>query len=115
MINLLQFALLAFAGYRATQLVVHDTILDPVRDRIFAWHDRRNTPDHTASAFVVTLISCVYCVGWWLSGAILAVFLLATGRFHEAPLLVHGVQWLGVAGASVLLNRIDDTMGRVGS
>ncbi|MEU3448765.1 hypothetical protein AB0H29_16305 [Streptomyces thermolilacinus] len=38
--------------------------------------------------------------------------LLATGRFHDAPLLVHGVEWPAVAGAAALLNRVDDTLGR---
>lgn len=32
MLNLSKLALLAFAGYRATHLTVHDTILDPTRD-----------------------------------------------------------------------------------
>jgi hypothetical protein len=112
LISLTALALLGFAGYRATQLAVHDTILDPVRDRIFAWHERR--PTAPVRSAVVALISCVYCMGWWISGAILATYLLATGHFDGAPLLVHGVEWLAVAGAAVFLNRIDDTLGRVG-
>lgn len=102
-------ALLAFAGYRATQLAVHDSILDPARDRIHAWAADR--PDSRARAFIAALISCVYCTGWWLSGAILATYLLATGQWATVPLLVHGIEWLAVAGAAVLLNRIDDTLG----
>ncbi|MGX1301351.1 DUF1360 domain-containing protein [Streptomyces chartreusis] len=111
MTDLTTLALLGLAGYRGTQLAVHDTILDPARDRVFAWHERRQ--DSAVRTAVVTLISCVYCMGWWISGALLATWLLVTGTWHEAPLLVHGVEWLAVAGLAVLLNRLDDMLGRV--
>lgn len=106
MLTVPELAILALAGYRATQLAVHDTILDPVRDRLFAWHEGR--PGSAARTAVITLISCVYCMGWWIAGAILATWLLATGTWGEAPILVHGIEWLAVAGAAVLLNRWDD-------
>lgn len=107
MLNLPEFALLALAGYRGTQLLVHDSILDPARARVDAWH--QNRPDSTVRTAVVTLISCVYCTGWWVAGALLATWLLTTGTWADAPLLVHGVEWLAVAGAAALLNRWDDT------
>ncbi|GAA2948299.1 DUF1360 domain-containing protein [Kitasatospora cinereorecta] len=107
MISLVVLAFLALAGYRGTQLVVHDALLDPVRIRIDAWQQKRPT-----SAFrdaVVTLISCVYCTGWWVAGALLATWLLVTDTWDQAPVLVHGIEWLAVAGAAALLNRWDDT------
>ncbi|UQA95628.1 DUF1360 domain-containing protein [Streptomyces halobius] len=107
MIELTELALLGFAGYRATQLAVHDTILDPVRDRIHAWHERR--PESATRTFVVTLISCVYCLGWWISGALLAAYLLTTDQWTGTPLLLHGLEWFAVAGVAVFLNRWDDT------
>lgn len=100
-------ALLALAVYRGTRLAVHDTILDPVRDRVFAWRDKR--PESTARALVIDLISCIYCMGWWIAGAFLAVWLLATDTWHDAPLAIHAIQWFGVAGAGVLLNSWDDS------
>ncbi|MFJ3644480.1 hypothetical protein [Streptomyces murinus] len=78
MTPLTHLALLGLAGYRGTQLAVHDTLLDPARDRVSAWHERR--PDSPARTAVVTLISCVYCMGWCISGALLATYLLALGR-----------------------------------
>ncbi|SOE31779.1 DUF1360 domain-containing protein [Streptomyces sp. OK228] len=111
MLDLTHLALLGLAGYRGTQLAVHDTILDPARDRIFAWHERRQ--DSTTRTAAVTLISCVYCMGWWVSGALLATYLLAAGAFDQDPLVVHGVEWLAVAGLAVLLNGLDDMLGRV--
>lgn len=105
MISLLELVLLSFAGYRATQLAVHDTILDSLRDRVFAWQQKK--PDSRLREEIVTLISCTYCTGWWLSGAILATYLLATGEWDHAPLVVHGVEWLAVAGGQALLNSWD--------
>ncbi|MBP5906794.1 DUF1360 domain-containing protein [Streptomyces sp. LBUM 1478] len=107
MIGIHELIFLALAGYRLTQLGVHDTILDPVRDRVIDWQTRR--PESSLRAAIVTLITCVYCTGWWLSGAALLTYLLATGQWHAAPLLVHGLEWFAVAGGAVLLNRWDDS------
>lgn len=107
MISPTELAVLTLAGYRGTQLVVHDSIGDPIRDRVFAWHAAR--PDSPARTALITLISCTYCAGWWISGAVLAVYLLAAGQWTTAPLAVHGVQWLAVAGGQALLNRWNDT------
>ncbi|MFF3730203.1 DUF1360 domain-containing protein [Streptomyces sp. NPDC002476] len=98
MIDLAALAVLALAGYRATQLVVWDTILERLRERAHDWLAARPTAATRAAA--ITLITCTYCAGWWLSGAILATYLLASGQWHQAPLLVHGIEWLAVAGAS---------------
>jgi hypothetical protein len=107
MISPAELVVLAFAGYRGTQLLVHDSILDPARDRVVAWHSK-NTDSAVRDA-LVTLISCVYCTGWWAAGAVLTTWLLASGTWDTEPLLVHGLEWLAVAGASVLLNRWDDS------
>lgn len=107
MLTLAELAVLALAGYRATQMVVWDSLFDGVRDRIRLWHADR--PESKAREMTVTLMSCPYCSGWWLAGAILVVYLAAAGRWDAAPLLVHGVEWLAVAGGAVLLNRWDDT------
>lgn len=99
--------LLALAAYRATQLIVHDTILDTPRTALATWH--ANRPDSTLRGALVTLISCIYCAGWWISGALLTAWLLTTGQWHDAPLIVHGIEWLAVAGAAALAGRWDDT------
>lgn len=107
MLNLPELALLALAGYRSTQLLVHDAILDPVRDRLFAWHEAASSK--ALRTALITLVSCTYCMGWWVSGAALTVWLVKTGQWHDAPLLVHGITWFAVAGGQSLLNRWDDT------
>ncbi|MFE6551736.1 DUF1360 domain-containing protein [Streptomyces sp. NPDC057746] len=113
MISIPELVVLAAAGYRATQLAVHDTILDAARARVFEWHSR-NT-DSTLRTAAVTLITCPYCMGWWISGALLATWLLITGQFGKAPLVVHGIEWFAVAGTAVLANRVDDTLSEVGN
>jgi hypothetical protein len=58
----------------------------------------RNADSGTRTA-LLTLISCAYCSGWWVSGVLLATWLLVSGQFDDGPLLVHAVEWLAVAGA----------------
>ena len=103
MIGIHELVFLALAGYRLTQLGVHDAILDPVRDKVLDWQTRR--PESGARAFVVTLITCIYCLGWWLSGAVLAAWLL----WPDNRVVQVGVMWFALAGAAALLNRWDDS------
>ncbi|WP_309317405.1 DUF1360 domain-containing protein [Streptomyces salinarius] len=110
MVGLTNLAALAFASYRGTQLLVHDSIGDPIRDRVIAWHERR--PDSSLRNALVTLIACTYCAGWWVSGAVLAVYLLAADALNGTAPLVHLVEWFAVAGGQALLNRWDDTRDR---
>lgn len=107
MIAISALIVLALATYRATQLAVWDSITQPLRNAVERWH--ANKPDSAWRSALTTLASCVYCAGWWIAGALLATYLLTTGTWHDAPLLVHGIEWLAVAGAGVLLNRWDDT------
>ncbi|MGW4910802.1 hypothetical protein [Streptomyces sp. NPDC004270] len=51
-------------------------------------------------------------MGWWVSGALLATYLLVTGTCHQTPLLVHGVEWFAVAGLAVLLNCPEDALSQ---
>lgn len=109
MISLPEIVCLALASYRGTQLAVHDSVLDAPRGWAYDWHsDKSDSPFRAA---LVTLIGCIYCSGWWVSGAFLATYLLANGQWHNAPLLVHGVEWFAVAGGQALLNRWDDNLG----
>lgn len=105
--NLLTLAALGLAAYRATQLVVWDTIGDRARDRVELWHAAKF--DSRFRSFVRDLIGCTYCAGWWLSLVTLVVYLTAAGQWRAAPLLVHAVEFWTVAGIQALLNRWDDS------
>ncbi|MEU9576267.1 DUF1360 domain-containing protein [Streptomyces chilikensis] len=108
MLSLTALAVLGFAGYRATRVVTGDSITDPLRERLIDWHGAK--PESTAREAVLTLATCTYCAGWWLSGLVLAAYLLASGAWHTAPVLVHGVEWLGVAGVQALLSRAETAL-----
>ena len=98
---------LGFAAYRATQLVVWDSIGDPVRSRIEMWHARKF--DSFTRGFVRDLLSCVYCVGFHLSWITVVAYLTATGQWGAASWWVHAIEAWSVAGVQALLNRWDDS------
>jgi hypothetical protein len=104
LVSVIELAVLGFASYRATQLGVHDTILDPARQRLAAWH--ANNIDSRPRKFLMQLISCIYCFGWWLSGAVLTAWWF----WRDNPVIKFGLLWFAVAGIQALLNRRDDTM-----
>ncbi|MET7809764.1 DUF1360 domain-containing protein [Streptomyces sp. NPDC005395] len=105
MISLPVLAVLGLAAYRATQLGVHDTILDPARERLAAWHAKN--VDSRPRTLLMQLISCIYCLGWWLAGAVVTAWWF----WWDNRLVQFGLIWLAVAGAQALLNRRDDTFG----
>jgi len=106
--NLLILVALGFAAYRATQLIVWDSILDEPRQRLKVW--RALKPASRPRAFIVQLISCIYCTGWWLSLVTTLVYLTAAGQWGEASLLVHAIECWAVMGVQALLNRLDDAL-----
>lgn len=100
-------AVLGFAAYRATQLVVWDTIGDRPRLGLKVWAARKEGKG--LAGFLASLVSCIYCAGWWLSLITLAVYLTAAGQWGAAPLWVHAVEFWALAGMQSLLNRWDDS------
>lgn len=109
MLHLATLAVLGLASYRATQLVVWDTIGDGLRARLELWHARKF--DSRVRTFIRNLVKCPYCVGWWLSMLATLTFITATGgwRADLGSLLVHAVECWAVAGIQALLNRWDDS------
>lgn len=105
--NLLTLGALGLAAYRATQLVVWDTIGDKLRERVELWHARKF--ESKPRGFVRDLISCTYCAGWWLSLATVAAYLTAAGQWGAASLWIHAIEFWAVAGIQALLNRWDDS------
>lgn len=103
---------MGFAAYRATQLVVWDTIADPLRNRIEQWHARSLDPATgrfgRVPSFVRGLISCTYCAGWWLSVATVLLYVTFTHQWDQ-PLIGVALDCWAVAGIQALLNRWDDS------
>lgn len=109
--DLMTLAVLGFASYRATQLVVWDSIGDGPRERLKSWHMNGVGPGRSnrLRTFVLNLTSCTYCSGWWLSLITLAVYLTAAGQWGASSVWVHAVEFWAVAGIQALLNRWDDS------
>lgn len=107
MLTLTELALLAAASYRGVQLLVHDTVTDPIRDAIEV---RYATNSHNKLWwFLHAVLGCVYCCGMYVAAAALWAYWLATDTWTGTPWLVHGLEWFAVAGVAALLNRRDDT------
>jgi len=105
--NLLILGALGLAAYRATQLVVWDTIGDPLRRRLEMWRVAKF--ESKFRKFVQDLVSCTYCAGWWLSLVTLVVYLTAAGQWGAASPWIHAIEFWAVAGVQSLFNRWDDS------
>lgn len=107
-------AVLGFAAYRVTQLIVWDSILDGWRKRVEAWHMNGVRPgsSNRVRTFFKQLLSCTYCVGFHAAWLTVLVYLLATGRApwdSWGSFWLFGIQSFAVSGVQALLNRWDDT------
>lgn len=109
MLSLTELIVLGAASYRGVQLLVHDTITDPIRDAVEVRHVTK--PRNRLWWFLNAVLGCIYCCGMYVAGVALLVYLLAAGRWDDASWLVHGMEWFAVAGVAVLANRWDDTRG----
>ena len=104
---LAEVAILGAAAYRATQLIVWDSIGDPARKRLETW--RVTKFDSRFRKFVWDLVRCPYCTGWWLSMLATLSYVTAAGLWSARPLLVTAIECWAVAGVQALLNRWDDS------
>lgn len=104
--HLATLVILGFAAYRGTQLIVWDSILDPVRARIELWRVSKLTSK--PRKFVWDLLTCIYCTGFHVSWLAVAAYYTATG-WDGVGLLSFGLDTFAVAGVQALLNRWDDT------
>jgi hypothetical protein len=67
-VNAVDFLILALAAYRITRLIVEDTLLEPLRERVW-----KRFPPETKLGYLFT---CFWCTGFWVSVLIVAVYLL---------------------------------------
>lgn len=56
-----EFVIVALAAARFTRLVVHDSIVDGPRARLYAWLDRQGPMGEKA----IEGLQCVWCTGVW--------------------------------------------------
>lgn len=102
------FVLLALASYRVTRLVTTDKITEPIFDRLrfglerrwYAKHGPEGSDTHFNSKLAF-LLSCPWCLGFWVSGAGTLLVSLVYGL--DYPVLT----WLAVSTVVGLLGQLD--------
>ena len=64
----LAFVIITLAAARVTRLVTTDSITEPLRERLTRW------------PLAYELVTCPWCIGFWISLAWVAVWWTADGR-----------------------------------
>lgn len=106
--DLVLFMLLALASYRVTRLVTTDKITEPIFDRLrfglerrwYAKHGPEGSDTHFNSKLAF-LLSCPWCLGFWVSGAATLLVSLVYGL--DYPI----VTWFALSTVVGFLGRFD--------
>jgi hypothetical protein len=101
-------ALASLAAYRVTRLVTSDKITEPIFDRLrfglerrwYAKHGPIGSDTHFNSKLAY-LLSCPWCLGFWVCGVFTVVLSVAYGL--DYPILT----WLAMSTVVGFLGRID--------
>ena len=99
----------ALAGYRLTRLVTTDRLFSGVFGRLREWYERRWERRHgledieseSWQSFGAYFLSCAWCVGFWISGAITLVMWRVADM--DYPVLM----WLAVSTLVGLLGELE--------
>jgi hypothetical protein len=101
------FILLALASYRVTRLVTMDKITEPIFGRVRWWFERRWYEKHDGgsdthfNSKIAFMLSCPWCLGFWVSGAGTLLVSLAYGL--DYPILT----WFALSTVVGFLGRFD--------
>jgi hypothetical protein len=103
-------ALASLAAYRVTRLVTSDKITEPIFERLRWWFEQQwfkkhmrdeSVPDDEWNSKWAYLLSCPWCLGFWVCGMFTVVLSLAYGL--DYPILT----WLAMSTVVGFLGRID--------
>lgn len=118
------YAILIFAAYRVTRFLVEDSLIGfgpssesrmSVRVDRFAYFNE-DDPEVTnqersdgegrtwVREKIGDLVTCTYCLGFWVSAAVYLSFVFATDSWSLAEPVVHGISAFAVAGGQGFLN-----------
>lgn len=67
-ISIFSYILLVLAAYRTTRLITTDTVTEPIREKIW-----KKFPPSTMFGYLLT---CNWCVGFWVSLAFVVAYIL---------------------------------------
>lgn len=118
------YAILILAAYRITRFLVNDSLFGfgptsesrmSVRIDRFAYFDQ--TDEEVQEGFrldgegrswlrekIGDLLTCTWCLGFWVSAAVYLAFVFATDSWDLAEPVVHGISIFAVAGGQGFLN-----------
>lgn len=101
-------ALASLAAYRVTRLVTLDKIAEPVAERIRWFFERRweakhpeAVPNDEWNSKLAFLLSCPWCLGFWVSGVVTVILSVAYGLDYPV------ITWLAMSTIVGFLGRID--------
>lgn len=105
--DLVLFVLLALACYRVTRLITTDKITEPIFDRLRfglerRWYEKHDGGSDTHfNSKLAFMLSCPWCIGFWVSGAGTLLVSLAYGL--DYPILT----WFALSTVVGFLGRFD--------
>jgi len=70
--SIFDFIILSLAAYRITRMITTDYIFQPIREWIWRW----SRPDEGIG--IGYLITCEWCIGFWVASALLFVYTIAS-------------------------------------
>lgn len=112
-ITWVQWLILSFAAYRLTQFFVYDSLIggnpesgskQSVRLDRFAYDSETGQDRSFLRGKVGDLLTCPWCLGFWLSAASYLLFVAATDRWTGTAVVVHGLTIFSIAGLQGFLN-----------
>lgn len=102
----LEYVVLILAAYRITRFLVRDSLIGfgpdsgsamSVRVDRFAYDGDGNDRSFWRGK-VGDLLTCVWCLGFWVSAIVYVAYAVAVGEWAGTPLVAHGVAVFAVAG-----------------
>lgn len=96
----------ALAAARLTRLIVTDDIAQPVRD-VIARQALRTGARGRAGSWLLSLVSCYWCAGFWASGAVV----LAWWWWGDVPAVALLIVTLAVAQVQAMVNGREEPRG----
>lgn len=111
-----EWIILAFAAFRFTQFFVFDSLagFNPesgskasIALDAFAY-DETGKDRSFIRGKIGDLLTCPWCLGFWLSAFVYLAFIIASGRWDAYPLVIHLLGVFAVAGGQGFLNAHTD-------
>jgi hypothetical protein len=101
-INFLHFILLALATWRLSSLFCQEDgplgIFRKIRDKVGIVHDCNGDIEIVPNKFLCELLSCVWCFGVWVSGAMLVLYIFLP------TFAIYFSLWLSFSTITIMVN-----------